>query len=319
MSMKLIRKSVAVAGLAVLALAGAIGIAVAATQSDVGPMLPSAGEEHSAQAAAHAPFATRAESLRLARRLLAMAVLPPGTRRFRGRKLPAALRQPSEEQSSDHIVDVHRVFTERGSMRRTIAFLNHHHPARWSSQGTGQAYDRVHGREILTEEDITYAPRHTPSAFNEIQMLVEVVPGQHGHALSRVDVQVIWYPRRSTAEYLVARHFRAVRIDEWIYGSHVRHGRRTFRQRAIIDKLTRVLNGLPASPGGVWSCPLIGQTYKLTFKPVKGRPGAIVEASGCPPEYGISIGGHAQPSLTANGKIEEIARMLMRGSHQPKR
>lgn len=319
MSKKLIRDSVAVAGLTAVALAGAIGIAGAATQSEAGPTLASMGDGRQAHGAPHVPFSTRAESLRLARRLLAKVVLPPGTHRFRGRKLPAALRSPAEEPSSDHIVDVHRVFTERRSMRRTIAFLNHHHPAGWTSQGSGDSYTIDHGREIITEEYIAYAPRHIRPAFNEIQMLVEVVPGHHRHAISRVDIQVIWYPRRSAAEYLVARHFRAVRIDEWRYGNRVRHVRRTFRQRAIIDKLTRVLNDLPASPGGVWSCPIVLRTYQLTFEPVKGQRRAVVQADGCPPEYGISISGRAQPPLAANGKIEAIARRLLRGSHQPKR
>jgi len=312
MSRKLIRESVAIAGLAAVALAGAMGIAGAAMHSDAGSTLSPAGDGRVPQAAAHAPFATRAESLRLARRLLAKVVLPPGTRRFRGRKIPAALRWPAERPSSDHLVDVHRIFTERRSMQRTMAFLTHHHPAGWASQGTGESYIVKNGKKIITEEDISYAPRHIRPAFNEIQMLVEVVPGHHGHALARVDVQVIWYPRRSAAEYLVARHFRAVRIDEWIYGRHVRHVRRTFRQRAIIDKLARVLNHLPASPGGVWSCPIVVRTYRLTFQPVKGHPGAIVDADGCPPEYGISIGGHAQPALFATGRIERIARRLLR-------
>jgi hypothetical protein len=318
MSKKLIRESVAVAGLAAVALAGAMGIAGAATQSDAGPTLPSMADGRPAQAASHAPFATRAESLRLARRLLAKVALPPGTHRFRGGKLPAALSGPAEKPSSDHLVDVHRVFAERRSMRRTIAFLNHHRPAGWSSEGTGEAYTIDHGKKIITEEDVSYAPKHTAPAFNEIQLLVEVVPGHHGHALTRVDAQVIWYPRRSAAEYLIAKHFRAVRIDEWVYGTHARHVKRTFRQRAIIDKLARVLNSLPASSGGVWSCPLITRTYQLTFKPVKGKPGAVVQADGCA-AYGISIAGHAQPALAESGKIEEIARNLLRGSHQPKR
>lgn len=32
-----------------------------------------------------------------------------------------------------------------------------------------------------------------------------------------------------------------------------------------------------------------------------------------------SIDGRVQPSLADNGKIEEIARILMRGSHRPER
>ncbi|HWF81410.1 MAG TPA: hypothetical protein VN695_12575 [Streptosporangiaceae bacterium] len=212
MSKKLIRESVAVAGLAGLALAGAVGIAGAATQSGAGATLRSADGGQARPA--RPPFATRAESLRLARELLAKAVLPSGTHRFRGRKLPAALASPADEPSSSHLVDSHRVFTERRSMVVVAAFLRHHHPAGWALDGTGGGYQTVHGKPVLT-----------------------------------------------------------------------------FRQRAIIDKLTRVLNGLPASPGGVAHCPVMLRVYYLTFEPVKGQ--------------------------AASGKIEKIADHLLRGSHKP--
>jgi hypothetical protein len=314
---KLIHRSAAAFGLAALAVASAVGVAAAATQS-AGAATRQLAAGGQAGRAGHVPFATRAESVRLARRLLAKVVLPPGTRRFHGRRLPADLRSPAEEPLSDHLVDVHRVFTEGRSMGGTIAFLDHHHPAGWSNAGTGEAYNIDHGKKIITEEDVEYAPAHIGAAFSEIEMVVEVVPGHHGHALSRADVQVIWYPRRSVAEHLIARHFRAVRIDAWIYGKGLRHVKRTFRQRAIIDKLTRVLNALPASPGGVVSCPAIATIYELTFKPVNGGAGATVTADGCF-SYGISVGGHQQPALVDNGKIERIADHLMRGSHKPRR
>jgi hypothetical protein len=64
--------------------------------------------------------------------------------------------------------------------------------------------------------------------------------------------------------------------------------KRTFRQRAIIDKLTTVLNPRPT-------------------------------ALGSPPSYAISIGNHSEPTLLDNGTIEKIADKLLRGSHQPKR
>ena len=303
MSRNLIRRSLAVAGVAALALGIAADVAVAAAQS--------AGEHTD-----HAPFATRAESRRLAKRLLSKAVLPPGTRRFLGKKLPAILNSPAEQTSATPLIDVHRAFTERWSMRRTADFLSHHHPSGWAYDGTGSS---SYGKTVV-EEDVTYALRHLPPAFRDIEMLIEVAPARHGHALARVDIQVVWSGRKPAADYLVARHYRAVRIDEWSYGARTRHVRRTFTQRAIIDKLTRVLNPIPIAPGGAWSCPVFdGPTVRLTFKPVKGRPGAVVTAYICPPGYDITIGNHSEPALVDNGKIEKIADKLLRGSHQPKR
>jgi hypothetical protein len=312
MSKNVIRRSLAAAGLAALALGVAADVAAAAAQ-------PAGGHDR------RAPFATRAESLRLARKLLAKAMLPPRTRRFHGRKLPAALSAPPEETSATPLIDVHRVFTEQWSMRRTAKFLNHHHPAGWTYDGTGYGYQLEHGKQILTQEYVTYAPRHVGAAFSHIEMLVNVAPVRPDHALTRVDIQVVWYRHKPAADYLVAGHFRAVRIDEFVgYGRHSRDLKRTFRQRAIIDKLTRVLNADPVAPGGTWNCPLFGPAYdgltvRLTFESAKGGPGAVVSAFICPPGYDMSIGGHSQPALADNGKIEKIAEKLLRGSHQPKR
>lgn len=305
MSKDLVRRSLAVAGVVALALGVAADVAAAAAQSADG---------HSRRA----PFATRAESFRLARRLLAKAVLPPGTRRFHGRRLPAALNAPPEETSATPLIDVHRVFTERWSMRRTAKFLDHHHPAGWSYYDTGSGGYK----NSVTNEYVTYTARHVGDAFSAIEMLVNVAGGRR--ALTRVDIQVVWYRHKPAADYLAAGHFRAVRIDERAGGQRSRHVKRTFRQRAIIDKLIRVLNGDPVAPGGAWSCPEFGPAYdgltvRLTFEPVKGRPGAFVAAYTCPPGYAISIGKHSEPALVDNGKIEAIARILVRGSHQPKR
>lgn len=308
MSNTVIRCSLAFVGAAALV----FGVAADVTVADAQPAGGHPGRF---------PFATRAESLKLARRLLAKAVvLPPGTRRFHGRQLPAALSAPPEETSATPLIDAHRVFTERWSMRRTVGFLNCHHPAGWSYFDTGSGgYEN-----FITNEYVTYTPGHLGAAFSQIEMLVNVAPGRHGRALTRVDVQVVWHRHKPASDYLVAEHFRAVRVDDFGYGPRSRHLAHTFRQRAIIDKLTRVLNADPVAPGGVWSCPEFGPTYdgvtvRLTFEPVKGKPGAVVTAYSCPPGYDMSIGAHSQPALTDNGKIEKITDRLLRGSHQPNR
>jgi hypothetical protein len=308
MSNNLIRHTMAVAGLAAVVLAGAAGIAGAAMQSGSHPH-GTPPSRHHRTGRPTAPFATRAESLRLARKLLSKAVLPPGTHRFSGRRLPAQLRHPPEKISATTTVDAYRVFAEQRSMHRTVAFLNHHHPAGWSNDGGG-SYGQG---KVITEEYVAYRQRHPGAAFSVIEMLVSVVPGHHGHALTRVDIQVIWYPRRPASEYLVARDFRAVRIERVHYDA--KPVWRTFRQRAIIDKLIRLVNLAPASPGGAWSCPIGGTFYQLTFKPLGGERGASVQSPGCPPIYSVSIGGHSKPDLADDGKIEAIVDHLLHGSH----
>ncbi len=304
----------AIAGIAALALV--TGATAAPHSERVGKLAPASARESDAKGTGQhePPAGTKAESLRVARRLLSLAVLPPGTRLSRGKRLPAGLRGPAGEYSAEATVDVHKVFTERESMQRTVRFLSHHHPAGWQWNGSGKSSGPAHGTTVVFEEDVDYQPKRTAPQFSAIQMMVEVVPGHDGHAQARVDVQVIWYPPRSAAEHLTASQYDAVTVEAWFYGTSVRHAKRTFRQQAIIDKLTRVLNSEPASPGGIVNCPAELVTYQLTFKPVKGQPGATVTADGCL-DYGVAAGGHPQPSLVDNNKVESVASHLMRKHH----
>jgi hypothetical protein len=292
----------AVVGLAALTLVGASGSASASPRETEGARPASASAR-----SGEPPAATRAEARRTGRRLLALAVLPPGTHRFTGKRVPAVLRHPSQTIAADAYADVHHIFAGNRSMRAVLAFLRHHHPKGMTQTGTGELGLRGHA----IEKEVDYSPRHLPAGFQEIDFLVEVVRGQHGHADLRTDVELVWYPPRSAAEHLAAGHFRAVKISAVIYGKGVRQEHRTFRQQAIIDKLTRVLNAAPASPGGWESCPAIFESYTLTFIPVKGEAGAKVQVPGCF-QYRITVGGHAEPPLADTGKIENIAHHLLK-------
>ncbi len=296
----------AVVGLAALTLVGASGPASASSHEAETGARPASATARPGEP----PSATRAEARRLGRRLLALAVLPPGTRHFTGKPVPAALRHPSETIAADAYTDVHKIFAANRSVHAVIAFLNHHHPKGMTATGSGT----LGGRGGVIEREVDYSPRHLPAGFQEIDLLVEVVRGQHGDADLRTDTELVWYPRRPAAEHLTGDDFKAVKISAVIYGKGVRTEHRTFRQQAIINKLTRVLNSSPASPGGWESCPLILESYTLTFIPVKGDPGATVQVPGCF-QYAVKIGAHTEPPLTDTGKVENIAHHLLKRRH----
>jgi hypothetical protein len=291
----------AVVGLAALLLVGASGPTSASAQQTEGARPASVSARPG-----EPPSATRAGARRLGRRFLALAVLPPGTRPFKGKKAPDGLGQPVETIAATSYTDVHKIFIADRSMRAVLRFLNHHHPRGMTETGSGEVTENW---RVIKEVD--YSPRHLPPAYKEIDLLVEVVRGHHGHAGIRTDAELVWYPPRSAAEHLTPGHFKSVTINAVIYGTGVSHEQRTFRQRAIIDKLARVLNSAPASPGGWESCPVILESYTLTFTPVKGKAGATVQVPGCFQLY-VTVGGHAQPALADTGKIEEIAHNLLK-------
>jgi hypothetical protein len=251
------------------------------------------------------PPGSRAASLRLARQLMARNPLPPGARRLPQRPVPPGLRQVPTQAGVKSAVDVYRLFALPTSMRKTVAFIGKHAPAGMKSGGTGQ----TGGRDGVTETDVSYFLGKLPRGISSAGLTDTVVAAPHGGALLRVDAQVIWYPPRSAAEYLVAKDYRAVQIDATLFGGKERHVRKTFTSRALIGKLTRLLDGLPASPGGAFPCPIILVSYRLTFEAVSGHPNVIVSTSGCTTDT-ISVGGVSQPTLEDNGFATLVGKIM---------
>jgi hypothetical protein len=253
------------------------------------------------------PFATKAESRRLARRLLGNAVLPPGSRVYRG-KLPSGLHS-GQLMSATSSADVHQLFVETMSMKRTDAFFKRHHPAGWKQVGSGSGWRTAAGNESPTIEMVNYSPVHLPAADFDISMNVGIVSAD-GHALTRIDVQVVYYPRRSRAERLIPGDLKAVTIAAQYYEPRYHTVKRTFTQRAIISRLARTFNARPASPGGVVSCPAIFEQFELRFAPVKGQPATTVGVVGCS-SYSVVVAGHSEPALADNGSAEKVVERLM--------
>src|SRR5712691_9907777 len=301
---------IVVVGLAAVTLAGVAGAADASSRlGALKPLTYSAGN-------GMPPHSSRTASRKLARRLIKEAELPPGAARLT--KLPRALRDLGDGVISYHKVDIYKVFWEQRSFNRAVKFVSSHHPDGWTSEGVGSSCRVVHGKKVYYYKQVTFTPRRLPAADDLIEMQISVVP-RHGHSLIRVDLAVIWYPRRSAAEQLIASHFRSVTATVWRQNQKPHHVTRTFRQRAIIDRLTKVINSTEASPGSPFiSCPLIDTEYALTFHGRGHQEKVRIDANGCY-SLTIKVGGHWQPALVDNGQIEGIIRHLLhlRPEHLP--
>ncbi len=296
---------IVVAGLAAMTLAGVAGTADAAPRiAPLKPLTSTAGT-------GTPPHSTRTTSRKLARRLIGEVELPPGAVQQHFTKLPKVLRHVGGSTASYHKVNVVRFYWDPRGLDRAYAFMSSHHPKGWTLYDSGSAYEKKHGKKIYFEKDVTWAPRHLPAADDDVEMQIDVVP-HHGHTWIKVGLQVIWYPRRSAAEHLIASHLRSVTARAYRYNEKPHHIRRTFRQRAIIDRLASVLNSTEASPGTPFiNCPLIDVTYVLTFQPKGHQKDVKIQIDGCY-SMGVVVGGHDQPALVDDYKIEPIIDHLLR-------
>ncbi len=253
------------------------------------------------------PAGSRAEALRLARKLLAELVLPTASASLPRRPVPKGLRQPFSSQSGTSYLDIYRLFRLPVPMRKAEHFLATHTAAGMKQTGTGTASEPGG----TTEEAVTLAAVRLPAGINSLQVVLTIVPGPGGTTLLRADAQVFWYPLRSAAEYLTAAGFRAVRVDASLAGTRrPRTVSRTFTAEAVIRRLVLLVDSLPASPGELQFCPLITATYQVSFLPRTGHSVAIVSVPGCAADE-VTVGGVPQPALADFGRVARAVRGLL--------
>jgi hypothetical protein len=252
------------------------------------------------------PQGSRAASLALASKLLRQLRRPPGSRVVRPRPVPKNLRGPAQGMAVVDQVDVKRFYSAPRSMAASYAYLRKHVPAGYRRTVTGsQGQD---GRTVL--ELVVDNPKALPRAVEEADLVVGVVPGRHGGSVLRADGEVAWYPPRSAAERLRPAAYRAVTITRTSLNGH--RATRTFRSRAAIARLARVLDSLPASDGGSFSCPS-GPGFRLAFRPKAGQPRFVVTADGCATDL-VTVAGRDQPVLAdPRERVVAAAQRLLSG------
>jgi hypothetical protein len=239
------------------------------------------------------PAGNRADALQLAREMLSKVRLPPGSRPHPGPPPPdldSAIGAPEDPE----LVSIPKVWAAPASMDTTAAFLQTHLPTGMRATYQGQPGD-AGGYPQGELQDIS--PRSTPAGIYQAELVYTVGPGAHGGSLVLIRANVTWYPRRSAAEHVPAG-MRAVTVTATVLIPRTRTVTRTFTSPAVIGKLARLLNSLPAAPHLVMSCPGIPATYRVAFAPARGkRPVLIASTGGCLSDA-VTARGKQQPTLS---------------------
>jgi hypothetical protein len=255
-----------------------------------------------------APAGSSAEATALAMRLLAELVLPAGAARLRQQAVPAALRHPGFTGAGED-VDLYRYYRLPMTMAAAESFLQAHPPA-------GLTFDTT-GTVGLGNDYLAGSPRSLPPGIGAVmlQYTMATVPG--GGSLLSADVQVMFYPPRSAAEYLDPARFRSVTVSAARWDSTVPAIRRTITSRREIAMLAGLVNWLPVMPpgSGPIGCPFIGGNmlfYQLEFTPVSGTgPVVVVKPDGCLSDL-VSVGGVRQPPLQDGDTVTNAAARLLK-------
>jgi hypothetical protein len=230
--------------------------------------------------------------------LLAKLKLPGGTRLAAWPAQPGRLPQLMLAYWPTDAVSAQALYRAGASMGSVDEFLIGHVPAgmqpRWPGN-VGNGSDRY----------VLDVPPHLPRGIAQANLEVVIIP--HGsNSLIRAEVQVVWYPPRSAAEYIHPDRYRSVTVTvpQQSDTSGDATVTRTFTSQAVIAQLAALLNRLPGMlPIGL-SCPpetrpltRVPSPYRVVFTTRSRRWPTIAAAPvGCW-DGGIVVGKRKQPAL----------------------
>jgi hypothetical protein len=262
---------------------------------------------------------SRAEAYALATELLSRLHLPTGARRLPPSPAPSSV-DPSLWGGAAAALDVHELFELPDSITATAAVLAAHVPAGMSltvtSQGTG--LQGPVGAEVSYTE-VAYEPRSVPAGVNAAQLVLTIAADASGGSLVRVDAQVIWYPQRSAAEYIVPGRYHALTIAVTVFNPSLHTITKVITSAAAITQLADALNRSQAEPLTFAGCPVILATYRLAFSASPDQAPVVVVTATRQPCLGaqITVDGRKQPPLQDDAAVVAIADRLVGFTPRP--
>jgi hypothetical protein len=230
--------------------------------------------------------------------LLAKLRLPGRVRQAAWPAQPDRLPQPMLPYWPTYAVTAQALYRASASMGSVYWFLTGHVPAgmrpRWPGN-VGNGSDRY----------VLDVPAHLPRGIAQANLEVVIIPRGSG-SLIRAEVQVVWYPPRSAAEYIHPDRYRSVTViaPKLTDASGDATVTRTFTSRAVIAQLATLLNRLPGMLPTTFFCPnmtepltRIPSPYRVVFTPrSRQRPTIAAAPVGCW-DGGIVVGKRKQPAV----------------------
>jgi hypothetical protein len=217
----------------------------------------------------------------------------------------ASLSQSGARPITPDLASVQRWWRVPGRPQEVLAWIRAHLPPGFTPAGTGTSTGNASGSGVRSASwtDMFALPA-VPEVLIQRELVLLAVRSGSQTAI-RVDAQVVWLPARPGAERVpptasvltVTPVFglnpspRAERLDRAF----------TVTDPAQVARIAAVVNGLPRSPAGAFSCPAdSGAQMRLTFSIGPGGPVVArltAEYGGCG-TVSVRIGGRDMPALS---------------------
>jgi hypothetical protein len=234
--------------------------------------------------------------------ILASFAVPKGSRRLSAAPTvgKGVLKTAPQVPATPDLVDRAEWWIAPGAPQSVLAWEAKHVPRRFSTAGSGHSWGPG-----FTSWSQDFSLPDIPAVLDSRQLAVSVVQDGDKTAI-RVDGQVTWQPARPAGEKVPATA-KAVTIAMKLglnQGGRKPPKPVTITDRAKVNALKALINGLTPFPPGMYSCPAdFGDGLVLTFSAAPGTPAlavATVDLAGCG-AVGLTIGGKSQPALAGPG------------------
>lgn len=260
--------------------------------------------------AAHAPRPASGPAL-LAEQLLDRMPLPAGTQSS-GVAVPAGALAPPPASAANSVSRT-RLLEMPGQPAALRSYLLAHTPRGMTS--SVNLTGTVGPSDVL---EVIFDSVMPPAGIWDAELGFVMITDTGSTTLVREYAQVTGFGTRSAAEHLDPSSYRSVTVTADIarLGQPARQTAGTFTSAAVVRRLSRLLNSLPAAAPGEPPCPGMFDEYSVQFNPVHAN-GSVVSVStfGCFGDQ-VTVGGSAQPVLYdpsyRSGKLEAVVRRLLR-------
>jgi hypothetical protein len=226
-----------------------------------------------------------AEANQFARKLLARIRPPAGSRLVTSPS--AELAGPAVSWQLDPMTDVGAVWRVPLPVDGAATYFKRDPPAGLmllpsadNSQITGIVNENV-------SDALDFGHRPVPTGIWGAQVVLTMLSDGPAATFVRADVQVVWYPPRSRAEYIGGLHVMTISGPQ---------GSRTFTSPAVIARMAGLLNALPTAQGT--SCSGQNVAYDLAFAVKRGAaPWTVATVGPSCPGVGMTVDNQDQPTL----------------------
>lgn len=253
--------------------------------------------------------------------ILAAFAVPPGAAKLSAppASLKAALGQPFQKSTTTDFVDKDSFWMAPGAPAAVLTWEKEHVPSQFTR---GMSFQGTSGGAAESVDVFTLPP--VVGVLDSRNLMVEVAGTPAGQTAIRVDAQVTWTPPKP-AGAVVPADARVVTLS-MNYGMNA-DGRKppapvTITDPAMAGKVAALIDNLPPSPPGLYSCPAAdGKALDLAFRASPGGPvlaSAVLQLNGCEwveltvgtQEYGLGNPAGARPLAAQVLKAAGVAWTL---------